>query len=320
MVLPLVLSILLGTGETLAQSKIDLIASKDNTLYEQAAGGISNGSGEFLFAGRTSSAAELRRGLIQFDLGLAIPAGARIDSAVVTLRMSKSVAGTNSVGLHRMLANWGESTSDAPGEEGSGAPAATGDATWTHSMHTSTAWSTVGGQFESESDASRNVGNTGFYSWRGAALAATVQSWLENPSSNFGWAILGDEQASSRTTKRFDSRENSVAINRPKISIYYSVGVGTEEERAVPTSFANLTAYPNPVSGSLHIRFESSGSETVQMELVDMLGRRVSSLGSHAKIAGLQEYTLPTNGMHPGIYILRVSNPSNQISKIVVVQ
>lgn len=72
------------------QTTVDIVASKDNTLYQQANGGISNGSGQYLFAGRTSTSGELRRGLIFFSLGNVIPVGARIDSAVVTLHMSKA--------------------------------------------------------------------------------------------------------------------------------------------------------------------------------------------------------------------------------------
>ncbi|MDA1029378.1 MAG: DNRLRE domain-containing protein [Bacteroidetes bacterium] len=302
------------------QTNVDIIASKDNTLYQQANGGISNGSGQFLFAGRTSSSGELRRGLIYFSLENIIPAGARIDSAVVTLHMSKSVSGLNNVGLHQMSAEWGESTSDAPTEEGQGAPAATGDATWTHRIHSTLTWSTAGGSFDSESDANRSVSNTGFYSWRGLTLTATVKGWRDNPATNFGWAILGNEQATSRTTKRFDSRENSVAINRPRLRVYFSIGVRTEDLGQIPSGLSNLETYPNPAQNQLSVRFQSAISENIELDIFDLLGRRVSSLLTRPMMAGPQEYTLSTMGLHPGMYILSVNSPSTRISKMVVVQ
>lgn len=61
--------------------------------------------------------------------------------------------------------------------------------------------------------ASIEVTGTGVYSWRGAALAADVQMWLDDASSNWGWILLGDESVVS-TARRFDSRENAIAANR----------------------------------------------------------------------------------------------------------
>lgn len=302
------------------QTTVDIIASKDNTLYQQANGGISNGSGQFLFAGRTSSSGDLRRGLIYFSLANAIPVGARIDSAVVTLHMSKSVAGLNNVGLHQLSAEWGESTSDAIGEEGAGATAATGDATWTHRIHSTATWSTAGGSFTSESDANRSVSNTGFYSWRGTTLTATVKGWRDNPSTNFGWAILGNEQSASRTTKRFDSRENSVAVNRPRLRIYYSIGVSTEDLDQIPLTLSSLETYPNPAQNQLSIRFQTAKVEAIKLEVIDMLGRQVSNLRIHPAMTGEQEYSLSTMGLRPGMYMLSIQSPSSRISKMVAIQ
>ena len=39
-------------------------------------------------------------------------------------------------------------------------------------------------------------------------MVADVQSWLDNPASNFGWLVLGDETAIA-TAKRFDTRESA---------------------------------------------------------------------------------------------------------------
>ena len=56
---------------------VQLAPSKDNTLYEDASGNISNGAGDYLFAGTTATAASgaIRRGVIAFDIAGSIPAG-----------------------------------------------------------------------------------------------------------------------------------------------------------------------------------------------------------------------------------------------------
>jgi hypothetical protein len=66
------------------------------------------------------------------------------------------------------------------------------------------------------------IGGSGPYTWGSTdAMVTDVQGWLHHPSDNFGWLLLGNEDA-SRTAKRFDSRENSTANNRPMLAITYN--------------------------------------------------------------------------------------------------
>jgi hypothetical protein len=41
-----------------------------------------------------------------------------------------------------------------------------------------------------------------------------VREWLDDPSSSYGWVLIGDETVGG-TRQRFDSRENEVADDRP---------------------------------------------------------------------------------------------------------
>jgi len=108
--------------------------SKDNTLYEYvpADGDLSNALGNHFFTGETA-VGELRRGVLAFDITGNVPAGSTITSVTLTLNMSKTPSNTaRTVELHRLLADWGQGTSRASGEEGTGAPATPNDATWRH--------------------------------------------------------------------------------------------------------------------------------------------------------------------------------------------
>jgi hypothetical protein len=216
-----VLLVLLSAAFALdaAATTVQIPASKDNTLYQQASGTLSNGAGSTFFAG-TNATSEIRRGLIAFDIEASIPHGARINSAVLTLHMSQSTSGAQSVSLRRVTADWGEGTSDAAGGEGGGAASTTGDATWIHRFFNTTLWSSVGGDFVAGSTASQSVLDTTFYSWNGAGVIADVQDWLDHPSSNFGWVVLGNESLSG-TAKRFDSRQNPVTTVRPVLVVDY---------------------------------------------------------------------------------------------------
>lgn len=201
---------------TLAPSaeSVEIAAVKDSTLYEHPDGALSNGSGEYLFAGATNGP-KLRRTLIAFDVAAAVPQGATITAVRLTLVLSKgSTSDAEPISLHRALAGWGEGPSDAPGNEGGGAESVAGDATWLHRVFDGERWQNEGGDFAAEASASVMVAGIdlaagfGLYTWGSTeALVADVQAWLDDPANDFGWMIGGVEEG-QRTAKRFNSREN----------------------------------------------------------------------------------------------------------------
>jgi hypothetical protein len=202
--------------------QVQLTPSRDNTLYEDSAGALSNGLGENFFAGRTGATGGglIRRGLVRFDL-TSIPAGATITSVTLQLNCSQANAGSATVTLHRALADWGEGTSAAPAGPGagSGVPSTAGDATWIHTFHPSSFWTAPGGDFSATVSGSKVVGASGAYTFASQpALVGDVQAWLGNPSQNFGWCVVGDESVAS-TAKRFDTRENLTPALRPLLTV-----------------------------------------------------------------------------------------------------
>jgi len=204
----------------------DIPAFKDNSMYAEH-DSISNGAGEFLFAGKTASlnpaGPSNRRLLLAFAIADSIPNGAVVDSVTLTLHVSKRPANTAyTFSLHRVSADWGEGTSDAGSMGGAGVPATPNDATWGYSFYNTTSWTTAGGDFSAAISAQTAVGTLGFYDWSSVSMTADVQEWLNDPASNFGWILIGNE-ATIRSAKRFDSRENVNVVDRPKLRVYYTV-------------------------------------------------------------------------------------------------
>ena len=138
--------------------------------------------------------------------------------------MNKSIAGAEDVRLHRLLADWGEATSNASGEEGTGAVARNGDVTWQHRFFSNDRWQTEGGDFVLTASATTSVNRSGNYDWTGSEMVTDAQSWIDSPDSNFGW-ILITRETGSESAKRFDSRDATNADRRPKLAITYLPGV-----------------------------------------------------------------------------------------------
>jgi hypothetical protein len=200
-------------------------ASKDNTLIEVADGSRSNALGDGIFTGRTNffGGFTLRRAVIAFDVAAAIPPGATITDVTLHLYLLQSspTSGTQTLALHRILADWGEGTSANFG--GQGARSTPGDATWIHTFWPDTFWASAGGDFAAASSASLSVGIVpGVYTWGSTPeMVADVQSWIDDPGGSFGWIILNNEVLNG-TAKKFASKENEEVTFRPVLEVAFT--------------------------------------------------------------------------------------------------
>ena len=203
-----------------------VVPDRDNTLYESSTGALSNGAGPSFFAGRTAQPTNsIRRGLVHFDVAGAVPAGATITGATLTLNLTAAAPGSFAVGLHRVNDSWGEGTSNAGDGGGGGAPATANDATWRHRFFPATSWAVNGGEFQAAASASLAVGDVGAYTWGSTgSMVADVQAWLDTPGNNHGWLVRGVE-SSQPTSKKFESRESASPALRPLLVIEYTVPV-----------------------------------------------------------------------------------------------
>jgi len=171
-----------------------------------------------MFVGNTAGAAA-RRALIAFDLS-GIPDGAAVNSVTLSLNMNKTASGVQTVTLHRLASDWGEGSSKAGGQQGSGIASETGDATWVHTFSDTATWTSNGGDFDSTASASTQVSGRGQYQWSSDQMAADVQAWVNDGAKNFGWILIGQE-GSSKTAKRFSTKESDES-SRPTLTIEFT--------------------------------------------------------------------------------------------------
>lgn len=246
------LCLALLAAHSVSAAEITLVTSQDATLFG-GDGGLSgvdftnhaNGAGYTLFAG-TNATGSARRALLQFDFS-ALPAGAVITAAQLSMTLDRVPNGNNQLlSLHVVTSPWttGTSNSDVVGTSGQGTAAAPGDATWFFSSWPSPAnpagrrWQTAGGDFLPAAVASSFVGPLGpnqaplTYTWSDPGMVYSINAWLANPASNFGWVLTGNE-GQTQSVKRFISREAldsyGAPLNAellPHLVLTYSVGSG----------------------------------------------------------------------------------------------
>lgn len=205
-------------------------AGADNTLYEDAGGSVSNGSGSIMLTGRINSEVDsIRRAVLYFDVAGSLPHGAVVEAVALRLYLGKGNGGAREVRVHRLLTDWGESASAVNGG-GQGAPAEPGDATWEHTFYPDSTWGSDGGRYVGRVSATELVGDDGLsndipgpYVWESTdRLLDDVRRWLRNPAKNHGWVLVGDESV-KQTAKRFVSRESNEEDLRPMLEVTYSM-------------------------------------------------------------------------------------------------
>ncbi len=217
-------------------SMITLSAEQDATLL----GGndaTSNASlaDPGIFVG-TDGADNPKRGLIEFDIaGSSIPADSIITGVTLQLTVGQ-VAGSGggsgggsgsaeTISLFNESQSWGQPTNVAGSTSfsgtGHGAAPHTGDATWNYAFYTATPWTIAGGDWSSSltdiADASV-TGTLTSFTWSSTAMVADVQSWLNNPTTNFGWIIKNANETTATDFRAFWSAQGAAADNNSSLA------------------------------------------------------------------------------------------------------
>ena len=76
-----------------------------------------------------------------------------------------------------------------------------------------------------------------------------------------------------------------------------------------PQLFTQTTAYPNPFDNSLTVELRLPRPAALQLELLDLTGRRVAAYPTRPLPAGVSKQTLPSlENTRNGLYLLRISS------------
>jgi hypothetical protein len=127
-------------------------------------------------------------------------------------------------------------TGGPPGGSGGashGFAATPGDATWTYNSFNTSTWTTPGGDYVATPSATQSANiNPQYVTWSSAGMVSDVQGWVKNPTTNFGWMIVGDESTNG-TSRLFVSSESPHTAYRPALTIVYDVPtIGTQPANA----------------------------------------------------------------------------------------
>lgn len=286
-------------GTFIIAQEITLTPEIDNTIFSES--DSSNGSGDYLFTGKTNQGGE-RRALLKFNLS-SLQAGNVISSAELKLYVSKTIHDEVSVSLYLLTSDWGEGLSNALGQEGMGATPSTGDATWNYAFFDTVSWMKPGGDYINEPSATIPVNQSNlYYSWTGSGVVSDVMGWLANPSENFGWIVITEAELSA---KRFNSREN--VNSPPQLVVHYTTTSLSENQ-----SDNNFLLYPNPSHGTIFIR-GIQANKSCQLNITEFTGSEILNESVQVSQVGI----ITINLSEKGIYIIRINHM--MVGKVTII-
>jgi hypothetical protein len=228
----LAVAILGGASSRTGAASVTLLPNADTTLSERYPG---NNFGAMTgFNSGTTQNSNYNRGLLRFDLTTALPAGAKIQSGQLTVEIVRDPDEDfpqSRFNLHGLLVPWGEGRgTNAPGPgEGKGSAALTNEATWTHRFaFTPQTWSQPGAGLATDYVATvtsfktvEGVDSSPYTFPNTTQMVADLQSWLDHPETNYGWALICSREDIKFTARQFGSREYPGL--EPRLEIQYLV-------------------------------------------------------------------------------------------------
>ena len=206
------------------------------------------------------------RALTRFDFSI-LPTNAVILSVALQIEVTRhpdEPPHHTTFGLYRMLRPWGEGNKSPAGQQaGKGLPASPGEATWECAFHPTNAWTVPGGapdiDFSSVESSSQFIYGTGESPYRfetSPELVADVTGWVRQPSANFGWMLLCNEESANFSARRFSTREDTV--NAPPF---------LELQYLVPPRFGSI----QKTGGQCNVSFVGRAGQSYRVQYRDSL-------------------------------------------------
>ena len=156
-------------------------------------------------------------------------------------------------------------------------------------------------------------------------LRATREGFRESsalgPFTTVG-TLPGGDPSETQQTHRFEDLR--VPAGRYVYQLHFqnanSEILVDEIEVAVPSpeSVQILSNYPNPFRGSTRLTLDVPNTQHVNLEVFDLLGRRVRHVFEGDLSAGRHEFDVPATGWAPGVYFARLTTPDGTESHRMV--
>ncbi len=224
--------------DSYTQLPLGAVNGEDAEIWDQAP---DNNYGNAAETWVSSASSDTTRTLLRFNME-AIPVGARIMGATLSLYRQSGSGANQPVSAHRITNSWSESS-----------------VTWNR-RRSGTNWNTVGGDFEIAAIATTPVGPTNQrYEWNITPLA---QGWVSARYPNYGVVLVA--AIAGMPGERFYTSDHADSSLHPRLSITYAcecgqVCVSPQGSGKIALIGNYISFFPDPRDSEKKVLFESWG-------------------------------------------------------------
>jgi galactose mutarotase-like enzyme len=182
--------------------------------------------------------------------------------------------------------------------------------------------------------------------WNGSATGATYKWFLDLETGNFSnpWAVLSSDNSGAATQLSLTSGAIDALLNTKgvidgdSVNLKWTVRAYETNDSLQATQTFNLKAvrkkaigvlendflntinlYPNPTLGNSTLSFELNQKENIQITLLDVQGRNVTTLPYMDFSSGKHEVEIPSSVLQSGIYFVQINaGEKTSLIKLVV--
>ncbi len=230
------------------QNSIQIFANKDNTIISDFMSN-SNGEGPFVYVGLSGNGG-IRRGLLSFQV-FTLPTSIVVDSVSLTMNCTKIPnISSDTFYLHQLTQHFGEGSSST--QQGGGAQAENGDATWQDAYYDSIDWNTAGGDYDTTQLSTCLIDDFGSFTFQNTSIfTQVVQNWLNSATDGLNLLLKTNEQ-NTHTLKGFASKESTDTASF--LTIYYHTTSTNILQNNSPKDFL---IFPNPARSNQAIQIQA---------------------------------------------------------------
>lgn len=166
-----------------------------------------------------------------------------------------------------------------------------------------------------------------FTAAQGSALDVTFNNNSTGTFNTISWNF-GDGNSSSNTAPTHTY--NSVGSYNVSLTVSNQFGCSSTYTDSIDViavgvelfkneNFVSLNAFPNPSNGNFQIAMSLDQAQDIQINIIDLNGRRLASLHNGFLAAGAHSFSA-TTALSSGIYILEVQGEKGRVYQKVVIE
>ena len=142
-------------------------------------------------------------------------------------------------------------------------------------------------------------------------------------SANISWIILGGSWADLWDLTLDDGNGNETPLLNHALPVQVSFliqsgPVSVDDGDVLPAEITLSQNYPNPFNPQTTIDFTLPTSETVDVGVFDLLGRRVATLATGLQPAGSHQVSFDGSRLASGVYVYRLESESKSLTRTML--